>query len=233
MWSTHGDVRPATRSPGAGFGCRSDPRLYHDQVIITLTPIERTAQARSTRPASCGRRWAATCRAAFAAVSHLPHMLAFALMNSLASQPEGDKYLKLAGPFAISSRIAAVGEDVAMLIANREELGVRCSTGAGPVGAGQADRGRPRGRTGAPTGQPRANWRRLRPGAPAWRRRCRAIHHSPALAACSSRALLLASGGCRSRSSFSGRCSSPDWLACPAPTGPAMRAPTGAGQACR
>lgn len=45
--------------------------------------------------------------AAFAAVSHLPHLLAFAYVYALASQPQGSTYLQLAGPgFRDFSRIA-------------------------------------------------------------------------------------------------------------------------------
>jgi prephenate dehydrogenase len=63
--------------------------------------------------------------AAFAAVSHLPHLIAFALMNSISGQPQGKDYLSLAGPgFRDFTRIAAgdpkIWRDV--LISNREEL---------------------------------------------------------------------------------------------------------------
>jgi len=63
--------------------------------------------------------------AAFAAVSHLPHLLAFAYTNAIASQPQGDRFLSLAGPgFRDFSRIAAsdpvMWRDV--LLANREQV---------------------------------------------------------------------------------------------------------------
>ena len=63
--------------------------------------------------------------AAYAAVSHLPHLIAFALINGIAGQARGKDYLSLAGPgFRDFSRIAAsdakMWRDV--LIANREEL---------------------------------------------------------------------------------------------------------------
>jgi prephenate dehydrogenase len=46
--------------------------------------------------------------AAFAAVSHLPHMLAFALTNAIAAQAQGQDFLSLAGTgFRDFSRIAA------------------------------------------------------------------------------------------------------------------------------
>ncbi|MDQ0083161.1 MULTISPECIES: prephenate dehydrogenase/arogenate dehydrogenase family protein [Variovorax] len=63
--------------------------------------------------------------AAFAAVSHLPHLLAFAYTNAIASQPQGDRFLSLGGPgFRDFSRIAAsdpvMWRDV--LLANREQV---------------------------------------------------------------------------------------------------------------
>jgi len=46
--------------------------------------------------------------ATFAAVSHLPHMLAFAAINALMAQPQGAAFLDMAGPgFRDFSRIAA------------------------------------------------------------------------------------------------------------------------------
>lgn len=63
--------------------------------------------------------------AAFAAVSHLPHLLAYAYFSAVASQPAGRDFLSLAGPgFRDFTRIAAsdpaVWRDV--LLANREEV---------------------------------------------------------------------------------------------------------------
>jgi prephenate dehydrogenase len=63
--------------------------------------------------------------AAFAAVSHLPHLLAFAYFNSVARQPAGRDYLSLAGPgFRDFTRIAASDPTVwrDILMSNREEL---------------------------------------------------------------------------------------------------------------
>ena len=62
---------------------------------------------------------------AFAAVSHLPHMLAFAAMNALNAQDQGAQFLSLAGPgFRDFTRIAAsdpaVWRDI--LHANRDQL---------------------------------------------------------------------------------------------------------------
>jgi prephenate dehydrogenase len=63
--------------------------------------------------------------AAYAAVSHLPHMLAFALMNALQDQVQGEAFLSLAGPgFRDFTRIAASDPSVwrDILLTNREEL---------------------------------------------------------------------------------------------------------------
>ena len=110
----------------------ADADLYKGKPVI-LTPIERTLTKKIDQAEAM---WQALgCRvtrmspeshdAAFAAVSHLPHLIAFALMNSIAGQPRGKEFLALAGPgFRDFSRIAAsdphVWRDV--LIANREEL---------------------------------------------------------------------------------------------------------------
>lgn len=63
--------------------------------------------------------------AAFASVSHLPHLLAFAYFNSVAQQPAGRDFLSLAGPgFRDFTRIAAsdpaIWRDI--LSSNREEV---------------------------------------------------------------------------------------------------------------
>ena len=63
--------------------------------------------------------------AAFAAVSHLPHLISFALMNAISGQPQGKDYLSLAGPgFRDFTRIAASDAKVwrDIMISNREEL---------------------------------------------------------------------------------------------------------------
>ena len=63
--------------------------------------------------------------ATFAAVSHLPHLLAFAAVNALTTQPQGAAFLEMAGPgFRDFSRIA--GSDAAVwrdiLSANKTEV---------------------------------------------------------------------------------------------------------------
>jgi prephenate dehydrogenase len=110
----------------------ADADLYQDRQVI-LTPIERTLTTQLQKAVDV---WTALgCKvlqmspeqhdATFAAVSHLPHLIAFALMNAITGQPQGKDYLSLAGPgFRDFTRIAAgdsaVWRDI--LVANREEL---------------------------------------------------------------------------------------------------------------
>ncbi|APW45936.1 prephenate dehydrogenase [Rhodoferax antarcticus] len=110
----------------------ADADLYNGKQVI-LTPTEKTLPSHTQRAAEV---WSALgCKvvnmtpeshdAAFAAVSHLPHMLAFTLMNSVAGQLRGQEFMKLAGPgFRDFTRIAAsdplVWRDI--LLANRAEL---------------------------------------------------------------------------------------------------------------
>jgi prephenate dehydrogenase len=63
--------------------------------------------------------------AAFAAVSHLPHLLAFAYFSAVVKQPAGQDFLALAGPgFRDFTRIAASDPSVwrDILVSNREEV---------------------------------------------------------------------------------------------------------------
>ncbi|MDR1968099.1 MAG: prephenate dehydrogenase/arogenate dehydrogenase family protein [Burkholderiaceae bacterium] len=113
----------------------ADPDLYVDKQLI-ITPIEHTLTARIEQ---AGAVWRAMgCKvvhmspeqhdAAFAAISHLPHMLAFALMNSITGQANGQTFMSLAGPgFRDFSRIAASDPQVwrDVLVANREEIGTQ------------------------------------------------------------------------------------------------------------
>lgn len=109
----------------------ADADLYAGKKLI-LTPLLETGEAQL---AKARQLWQSlTCEvsdmtpeahdAAYAAVSHLPHLLAFAAMNALVS-PEGAKQLPLAGPgFRDFSRIAAsepaMWRDI--LLANRDEV---------------------------------------------------------------------------------------------------------------
>jgi len=110
----------------------SDADLYAGRQVI-LTPIERTQTAQLQKAVDV---WTALgCRvlkmspeqhdSAFAAVSHLPHLIAFALMNAISGQPQGKDYLSLAGPgFRDFTRIAASDPKVwrDIMVSNREEL---------------------------------------------------------------------------------------------------------------
>jgi prephenate dehydrogenase len=110
----------------------ADPDLYAGRQVI-LTPIERTQTTQLQKAVDV---WTALgCRvlkmspeqhdAAFAAVSHLPHLISFALMNAISGQPQGKDYLSLAGPgFRDFTRIAASDPKVwrDIMISNREEL---------------------------------------------------------------------------------------------------------------
>lgn len=110
----------------------ADPDLYEGRQVI-LTPIERTQTAQLQKAVDVWTRLG--CRvqqmspeqhdAAFAAVSHLPHLIAFSLMNAIAGQPLGKEYLSLAGPgFRDFTRIAASDPKIwrDIFISNREEL---------------------------------------------------------------------------------------------------------------
>jgi prephenate dehydrogenase len=110
----------------------ADPDLYTGKQVI-LTPIERTFTVQLQKASDV---WTALGShvvkmspqahdAAYAAVSHLPHLIAFALINSIAGQDHGKDYMSLAGPgFRDFTRIAASDPKMwrDILIANREEL---------------------------------------------------------------------------------------------------------------
>jgi prephenate dehydrogenase len=110
----------------------ADPQLYRGRQVI-LTPTGQTRVAQLQRATEV---WQALgCQvvqmspqahdSAFAVVSHLPHMLAFALMNAVQQHPRGAEFLQLAGPgFRDFTRIAASDPKVwrDILLANRSEL---------------------------------------------------------------------------------------------------------------
>ena len=110
----------------------ADANLYAGKQVI-LTPIERTLTGHLKKATDV---WTALgCNvlrmspeshdAAFAAVSHLPHLIAFALINGISGQPHGKDYMSLAGPgFRDFTRIAASDPKVwrDIMIANKEEL---------------------------------------------------------------------------------------------------------------
>lgn len=110
----------------------ADVDLFVGKQVI-LTPIERTSPELLQKAIAV---WTGLgCRvgkmspedhdSAFAAVSHLPHLISFALMNAITGQPAGSDYLSLAGPgFRDFTRIAASDPQVwrDIMISNRQEL---------------------------------------------------------------------------------------------------------------
>jgi len=124
-------AHPIAGKEAAGVA-HADVDLYTGCQVI-LTPTEHTG---TTQLAQAQALWAALGAqvriisaldhdSAFAAVSHLPHMLAFAAMNAINAQDQGAQYLSLAGPgFRDFTRIAAsdpaVWRDI--LNANRDQL---------------------------------------------------------------------------------------------------------------
>jgi prephenate dehydrogenase len=110
----------------------ADVDLYAGSKVI-LTPLPETAPAQIEL---ARQLWLALGShvnlmnpaahdAAYAAVSHLPHLLAFAMMHSIQAQAEGEQYLALAGSgFRDFTRIAAsepaMWRDI--FLANRDEL---------------------------------------------------------------------------------------------------------------
>ena len=110
----------------------ADPDLYTGKQVI-LTPIERTQVTQLRRAQEL---WEGLgCHvvqmapeahdAAFAAVSHMPHLISFALMHAITNQAMGKEFLGLAGPgFRDFTRIAAsdpkMWRDV--LLANKHEV---------------------------------------------------------------------------------------------------------------
>ena len=106
--------------------------LYSGKQLI-LTPTERTLTAQLEKAVALWSALGCSVRqmspdahdAAFAAVSHLPHLLAFALISSISSQQEARDFLSLAGPgFRDFTRIAASDPKMwrDIIMANRQEL---------------------------------------------------------------------------------------------------------------
>ena len=92
----------------------ADPDLYEGRQVI-LTPIERTQTAQLQKAVDVWTRLG--CRvqqmspeqhdAAFAAVSHLPHLLAFALVDDIAARPNAEQLFGFAASgFRDFTRIA-------------------------------------------------------------------------------------------------------------------------------
>ena len=110
----------------------AEAALYQDRRTI-LTPLPNTSIHRmqaahdvwTAMGSHVSNMTPETHDATFAAVSHLPHMLAFAAVNALSAQPQGASFLDMAGPgFRDFSRIAASGASVwrDILSANQAEV---------------------------------------------------------------------------------------------------------------
>jgi prephenate dehydrogenase len=110
----------------------ADAELYMGKQVI-LTPIAKTQVGHLKRAVDLWEGLGCHVQqmapeahdAAFAAVSHMPHLMAFALMHAIVNQPMGKDFLGLAGPgFRDFTRIAAsdpkMWRDV--LLANKLEV---------------------------------------------------------------------------------------------------------------
>ncbi|MDA0228008.1 MAG: prephenate dehydrogenase/arogenate dehydrogenase family protein [Proteobacteria bacterium] len=110
----------------------AEPNLYMDRRVI----VTATADTADTALTQAQALWqgigaqvthmsAEAHDAAFAGVSHVPHLLAFAYMLGMLQQPQANEWLRLAGPgFRDFTRIAAsdptLWRDV--LLANRDHV---------------------------------------------------------------------------------------------------------------
>ena len=124
-------AHPIAGKEGSGIQ-HADAALYSGRQVI-LTPLPQTAPALVQKATDL---WSAIGAqvlkmtpenhdSAFAAVSHLPHLLAFAYFGGVLGQPAGRDLLSLAGPgFRDFTRIAASDPTMwrDILMANREEV---------------------------------------------------------------------------------------------------------------
>lgn len=112
---------------------RADPDLFEGCTVV-ITPAEETRADAAARVEhlwhSCGARVvrmdAGEHDRVLASVSHLPHMVAFALVAHIARQPDAQRRLELAGPgfrdfTRIAASSAAMWRDIAL--ANRDAIG--------------------------------------------------------------------------------------------------------------
>ncbi len=124
-------AHPIAGKESAGIQ-NADAELYRGRQVI-LTPLPQTdvdltqkaTDAWSAVGAQVLKMTPENHDAAFAAVSHLPHLLAFAYFSAVVNQPAGRDFLSLAGPgFRDFTRIAASSPEVwrDILVANREEV---------------------------------------------------------------------------------------------------------------
>ena len=124
-------AHPITGKEASGIQ-HADADLYRGrQVIITPLPqnppelVQKATDVWAGVGSQVLRMTAENHDAAFAAVSHLPHLLAFAYFSSVMNQPLGRDFLALAGPgFRDFTRIAASNPEMwrDVLVANREEV---------------------------------------------------------------------------------------------------------------
>ena len=124
-------AHPIAGKESAGV-LHADAALYQGRQVI-LTPLEQTRPEMVQKATDV---WSALGSQvlkmaphhhdeAFAAVSHLPHLLAYAYFSSVARQPSGRDFLSLAGSgFRDFTRIAASDPTVwrDILMANRQDL---------------------------------------------------------------------------------------------------------------
>jgi prephenate dehydrogenase len=124
-------AHPIAGKEAAGIQ-HADALLYSGRTVI-LTPLPQTqpdlvqkaTDVWSAIGAQVLKMSPENHDAAFAAVSHLPHLLAFAFFSAVTNQPAGKDYLSLAGPgFRDFTRIAASDPTIwrDILMANREEV---------------------------------------------------------------------------------------------------------------
>ncbi len=125
----------AIRSPAPSIAARhaAFATLFRDRNVV-LTPGRDNGPRRRSRPwRACGRPAARRCASSippshdriFAAVSHLPHVLAFALVDLLAARPDADEVFRYAASgFRDFTRIAAGSPEMwrDISLANRDAL---------------------------------------------------------------------------------------------------------------
>ena len=124
-------AHPIAGKEQAGIA-HADAALYSGrQVILTPLPqtsadlVQKATDVWSAIGAQVLKMSPENHDSAFAAVSHLPHLLAFAYFSSVVNQPAGKDFLSLAGPgFRDFTRIAASSPEMwrDILVANREEV---------------------------------------------------------------------------------------------------------------
>jgi prephenate dehydrogenase len=124
-------AHPITGKEASGVQ-HADPDLYRGrQVIITplpQNPPELVQKATDVWAALGSQVLCMTAEnhdTAFAAVSHLPHLLAYAFFEAVAGQPDGQALLHLGGPgFRDFTRLAAAEPAMwrDILLANRDEV---------------------------------------------------------------------------------------------------------------